>query len=84
MAAYHSIAVTLGQAGMVRELMSIIERMKEKPSKYIKNARSKSWNPTLQPDIVVYNSVRGSLLTFHLKALACFVCILKKTVICRY
>lgn len=58
MAAYRSIAVTLGQAGMVRELMSIIESLKEKPSKYIKNMRSKSWDPTLQPDIVVYNSVR--------------------------
>ncbi|XP_057529009.1 pentatricopeptide repeat-containing protein At5g67570, chloroplastic [Amaranthus tricolor] len=57
MAAYRSIAVTLGQAGMVRELMSIIESLKEKPSKYIKNMRSKNWDPTLQPDIVVYNSV---------------------------
>lgn len=67
MAAYHSIAVTLGQAGMVRELISTIEQMKERPPKNIENMRSKSWDPTLQPDIVVYNSVRGSLFTVHIK-----------------
>lgn len=65
MAAYHSIAVTLGQAGMVRELMSIIERMKNKPSKKIKNVHYKSWDPTLQPDIVVYNSVVNSCVKSH-------------------
>ncbi|KAL2928126.1 hypothetical protein RDABS01_033554 [Bienertia sinuspersici] len=64
MAAYHSIAVTLGQAGMVRELMTIIEHMKEKPSK-IKNMHSKSWDPTLQPDIVVFNSVLNACVPSH-------------------
>ena len=58
MAAYHSIAVTLGQAGMVRELMNIIECMKEKSPKTIKNMHRRNWDPTLQPDIVVFNSVR--------------------------
>lgn len=67
MAAYHSIAVTLGQAGMVRELMSIIESMKEKPSRNIKNMQSKSWDPTLEPDIVVFNSVRILLFNVHLR-----------------
>lgn len=57
MAAYHSIAVTLGQAGLLKELLNIIQLMKEKPKK-VKNMRYKNWNHELQPDIVVYNAVR--------------------------
>jgi hypothetical protein len=57
MAAYHSIAVTLGQAGLVKELISIIECMRQKPSKKIKNAK-KNWDPVLEPDVVIYNAVR--------------------------
>ncbi|KAK7849273.1 pentatricopeptide repeat-containing protein, partial [Quercus suber] len=49
MAAYHSISVTLGQAGLVKELISIIECMRQKPSKKIKNAR-RNWDPILEPD----------------------------------
>lgn len=56
MAAYHSIAVALGQAGLLKELLNIIQLMKEKPKK-VKNMRYKNWNPELQPDIVVYNAV---------------------------
>ncbi|KAL9241620.1 hypothetical protein vseg_015711 [Gypsophila vaccaria] len=72
MAAYHSIAVTLGQAGMVRELMSIIECMKEKPSKTTKNMRSRrDWDPTLQPDVVIFNSVLNACVpTQHWKGVA--------------
>lgn len=58
MAAYHSISVTLGRAGLVKELISIIECMRQKPSKKIKNAR-RNWDPILEPDVVIYNSVRG-------------------------
>ncbi|KAH7520306.1 hypothetical protein FEM48_Zijuj08G0130100 [Ziziphus jujuba var. spinosa] len=58
MAAYRSIAVTLGQAGHLKELVNIIECMKQKPSKRTKNIiRYKNWNPVLEPDLVVYNAV---------------------------
>lgn len=57
MAAYHSIAVTLGQAGLVKELISIMECMRLKPSKTLKAGR-RNWDPTLEPDMVIYNAVR--------------------------
>lgn len=57
MAAYHSIAVTLGQAGYLKELVSIVERMKQKPSRKIKNMRWKNWDPVRQPDVVVFNAI---------------------------
>ncbi|XP_062101800.1 pentatricopeptide repeat-containing protein At5g67570, chloroplastic isoform X2 [Humulus lupulus] len=56
MAAYHSIAVTLGQAGHLKELLNIMECMGKKPSK-IKNIHFKNWDPVLEPDVVVYNAV---------------------------
>ncbi|XP_022843783.1 pentatricopeptide repeat-containing protein At5g67570, chloroplastic [Olea europaea var. sylvestris] len=56
MAAYHSLAVTLGQAGFLKELVNVIEFMKEKPKK-IKNVKYKNWDPVLQPDVVVFNAV---------------------------
>ncbi|KAK6125328.1 hypothetical protein DH2020_040944 [Rehmannia glutinosa] len=56
MAAYHCLAVTLGQAGFIKELLNVIESMKEKPKK-IRNMRRKNWNPELQPDIIIFNSV---------------------------
>ncbi|KAL3844675.1 hypothetical protein ACJIZ3_002078 [Penstemon smallii] len=56
MAAFHSMAVTLGQSGCLKELINVIESMKEKPKK-IKNLRSKNWDPVLQPDIVIFNAV---------------------------
>ncbi|KAJ8567349.1 hypothetical protein K7X08_019557 [Anisodus acutangulus] len=55
-AAYHSVAVTLGQAGLLKELINIIDCMKQKPEK-IKYMRRKNWDPVLQPDLVVYNAV---------------------------
>ncbi|KAK6923153.1 Pentatricopeptide repeat [Dillenia turbinata] len=57
MAAYHSYAVTLGQAGLLNELINVIEHMRQKPSKRVKNVYRKNWNPILEPDVVVYNAV---------------------------
>ncbi|GMJ03848.1 embryo defective 1408, DELAYED GREENING 1, EMBRYO DEFECTIVE 246, thermo sensitive leaf color 1 [Hibiscus trionum] len=65
LAAYHSIAVTLGQAGLLKELLNIIERMRQKPSKRIKNMRSKKWDPVLEPDLVVYNAVLNACVPLH-------------------
>ncbi|KAL0677329.1 hypothetical protein Bca4012_005310 [Brassica carinata] len=57
MAAYHSVAVTLGQAGFLKELLKVIERMRQKPTKLIKTLRQKNWDPVLEPDVVVYNAI---------------------------
>ncbi|KAJ7952750.1 Pentatricopeptide repeat [Quillaja saponaria] len=57
MAAYHSIAVTLGQGGLLKELLNIIEYMRQKPSKGIKYMRYKNWDPIIEPDVVIYNAV---------------------------
>ncbi|XP_030538973.1 pentatricopeptide repeat-containing protein At5g67570, chloroplastic [Rhodamnia argentea] len=65
MAAYHSIAVTLGQTGLVRELMNIVECMRQKPLKIIKNGRRKNWDPVLEPDLVVYNAVLNACVPSH-------------------
>ncbi|ONK76175.1 uncharacterized protein A4U43_C03F24720 [Asparagus officinalis] len=65
MAAYHAIAVTLGQAGLVNELISIVESMKQKPSKRIKNIKYKNWNPCLEPDIVIFNAVLNACVPSH-------------------
>ncbi|KAF8017305.1 hypothetical protein BT93_H2480 [Corymbia citriodora subsp. variegata] len=65
MAAYHSIAVTLGQSGLVRELLNIVEFMRQKPSKIIKNGRPKNWDPVLEPDLVVYNAVLNACVPSH-------------------
>ncbi|KAK9135270.1 hypothetical protein Syun_014600 [Stephania yunnanensis] len=64
-AAYHSIAVTLGQAGLVRELMTIIESMKKKPSKKIKNMLRRDWDPCIEPDVVVFNAWKGVSWVFQ-------------------
>ncbi|XP_050205412.1 pentatricopeptide repeat-containing protein At5g67570, chloroplastic [Mercurialis annua] len=57
MAAYHVIAVTLGQAGWVKELLKIVECMREKPSKRTNSAWYKHCDPILEPDMVIYNAV---------------------------
>ncbi|XP_071733811.1 pentatricopeptide repeat-containing protein At5g67570, chloroplastic [Rutidosis leptorrhynchoides] len=57
MAAYHCIAIALGQSGLLKELVSVIDCMKQEPSKMIKKNRRKNWNPVLQPDLVIYNAV---------------------------
>lgn len=68
-AAYHSIAVTLGQTGHLKELMKIIECMRQKPFKVDKNMFRKNWDPVLEPDLVVYNAVREHFCGFHLSFL---------------
>ncbi|XP_059641335.1 pentatricopeptide repeat-containing protein At5g67570, chloroplastic [Cornus florida] len=65
MAAYHSIAVTLGQAGLLKELMNIIECMKQKPSRKLKNMRHKNWDPVLLPDVVVFNAILNACVPSH-------------------
>ncbi|XVF80238.1 hypothetical protein PTKIN_Ptkin15bG0054900 [Pterospermum kingtungense] len=64
-AAYHSIAVTLGQAGLLKQLLNIIECMRYKPSKRIKNMRRKNWDPVLEPDLVVCNVVCDHSFVCH-------------------
>lgn len=56
MAAYHCIAIALGQSGLLKELVNVIDCMKQPPSKIIK--KRKNWDPVLDPDLVVYNAVR--------------------------
>lgn len=57
MAAYHSIAVTLGQSGLVKELLNIVECMRQKPYKKIRNMRRKNWDRSVEPDVVIFNAV---------------------------
>lgn len=60
MAAYHCIAVTLGRAGHLDQLLELIKSLKEGPKKkrIAGYAASRfNWNGCLQPDIVVYNAV---------------------------
>lgn len=55
--AYHSIAVTLGQAGHMKELFDVIDIMRSPPKKKFKTGPLEKWDPRLEPDIVVYNAV---------------------------
>jgi len=41
----------------VKELIKIIEYMRKKPSKRVMKMRRKDWDPSLEPDVLVYNSV---------------------------
>ncbi|KAI9074583.1 hypothetical protein K1719_043424 [Acacia pycnantha] len=54
-AAYHSIAVTLGQAGLLKELLKVVECMRQKPNTRFMNR--KDWDPILEPDVVIYNAI---------------------------
>lgn len=58
-AAYHCIAVTLGQAGHMRELFDVIDTMRSPPKKKFRTELLEKWDPRLEPDIVVYNAVSG-------------------------
>ncbi|XP_044496901.1 pentatricopeptide repeat-containing protein At1g30610, chloroplastic-like [Mangifera indica] len=55
--AYHSIAVTLGQAGHIRELFYVIDTMRSLPKKKFRTGIHEGWDPRLEPNIVVYNAV---------------------------
>ncbi|CAN1166572.1 Pentatricopeptide repeat-containing protein At1g30610, chloroplastic [Linum perenne] len=55
--AYHSIAITLGQAGYMKELFDVIDIMQCPPKKKNKEGFLQNWDPRLEPDVVVYNAV---------------------------
>ncbi|BAT91228.1 hypothetical protein VIGAN_06254100 [Vigna angularis var. angularis] len=55
--AYRSIAVTLGQAGHMKELFDVIDIMRSPPKRKFKTGVFKSWDPRLEPDFVVYHAV---------------------------
>eukprot|EP00252_Welwitschia_mirabilis_P027552 TRINITY_DN947_c0_g1_i2.p1 TRINITY_DN947_c0_g1~~TRINITY_DN947_c0_g1_i2.p1 ORF type:complete len:396 (+),score=61.28 TRINITY_DN947_c0_g1_i2:119-1306(+) len=57
MASYHSIAVTLGQAGYIRELVDLMDTLRRGPDKDILKLPLRNWNPCLHPDVVVYNAL---------------------------
>ncbi|KAJ0961429.1 hypothetical protein J5N97_000384 [Dioscorea zingiberensis] len=65
MAAFHAIAVCLGQAGLVKDLISIIECMRQKPSKKIKNMKLKDRDQCLEPDIVIFNALLNACIPTH-------------------
>lgn len=49
--------MTLGQAGHMKELFDVIDIMRSPPKKKFKTGVFKSWDPRLEPDIVVYHAV---------------------------
>ncbi|KAI3719705.1 hypothetical protein L6452_20607 [Arctium lappa] len=55
--AYRCIAVTLGQAGHMRELFHVIDSMRSPPKKKLPTGVLQKWDPRLEPDIIVYNAV---------------------------
>ncbi|GFQ04452.1 pentatricopeptide repeat-containing protein at1g30610 chloroplastic [Phtheirospermum japonicum] len=55
--AYRCIAVTLGQAGHMKELFDVIDTMRSPPKKKFKTNYFEKWDPRLEPDVVVYNAV---------------------------
>ncbi|CAN4080299.1 unnamed protein product [Withania somnifera] len=55
--AYRCIAVTLGQAGHMKELFDVIDTMRSPPKKKFKTNIIEKFDPRLEPDVVVYNSV---------------------------
>ncbi|KAJ4754837.1 Pentatricopeptide repeat-containing protein [Rhynchospora pubera] len=57
LAAYHCIAVTLGQAGLMKELFDVIDCMRNLPEKKFNLGPLQKWDPRLEPDLVVYNAV---------------------------
>lgn len=62
MAAYHAIAVILGQAGHLKKLLQLIESLKIGPPKPIKFIPLIKWDSSLHPDIVVYNAVLNACI----------------------
>lgn len=55
--AYRCIAVTLGQAGHMKELFDVIDTMRSPPKKKFKTTIIEKFDPRLEPDVVVYNAV---------------------------
>lgn len=59
--AYHCIAVSLGQAGHMKELFDVIDSM-QSPKKKFKTGVLEKWDPRLEPDTVVYNAVSDNTM----------------------
>lgn len=57
LAAYHCIAVTLGQAGLMKDLFDVIDCMRAPPEKKFKLGVLQKWDPRLEPDLVIYHAV---------------------------
>ncbi|WOL03381.1 pentatricopeptide repeat-containing protein [Canna indica] len=57
LAAYHCIATTLGQAGLMKALFDVIDCMRAPPEKKFNLGPLQKWDPRLEPDLVVYNAV---------------------------
>ncbi|GLT89271.1 hypothetical protein SLE2022_072600 [Rubroshorea leprosula] len=55
--AYRCIAITLGQAGCLKELFDVIDSMRSPPKKKFKHDLLGKWDPRLEPDLVVYNAI---------------------------
>ena len=53
---YRSIAVTLGQAGHMKELFDVIDSMRSMPTNFKIDVLDE-WDPRIEPDIVIYNAV---------------------------
>lgn len=62
MAAYHSIAVTLGQAGFLNELLTLMHALRKGAHRKILKLQSQDNEGRLEPDVVIYNAVRGVAL----------------------
>ncbi|XP_042407216.1 pentatricopeptide repeat-containing protein At1g30610, chloroplastic-like [Zingiber officinale] len=63
LAAYHCIAVTLGQAGLMKELFDVMDCMQAVPEKKFNLGPLQKWDPRLEPDLVVYNAVLNACVT---------------------
>ena len=49
--------MTLGQAGLVKELFDVIDCMRSPPRKKFMVGPVQNWDPQLEPDLIVYNAV---------------------------
>jgi pentatricopeptide repeat protein len=67
MAAYHCIAVTLGQAGLIKELFDVIDCMCSPPRKKFKLSPLQNSDPRLEPDLIVYNAVSNICTIFYVE-----------------
>ncbi|KAJ3693554.1 hypothetical protein LUZ60_009034 [Juncus effusus] len=57
-AAYDCMAVILGQAGLMKELFDLMDCMRKSPDKKkFDLGPIETWDPRLEPDLVVYNAV---------------------------
>ncbi|KAJ7547058.1 hypothetical protein O6H91_08G067000 [Diphasiastrum complanatum] len=57
MAAYHCLAVTLGQAGKLTELLDVVEVLRAGPERKFKDVPLLDWNGRLLPDVIIYNAI---------------------------